>query len=194
MGSALASARASWFPERKIVYKAIDFSERQQIVGNCLLTCSDAEGRTKAVLTETLNRRKTMATVDLTKKIGTWDVLTMNVKPRLPELPQLEPTVKELDAVIFEGRELQGLQEIHRKQLRETTQRSKDLVRRGRSSRNKLVAGLQSAYGVESLELLGFGVPPRLPKRRTRLTKAQKEEKARLEALEKAAAEAGLKV
>jgi len=135
-----------------------------------------------------------MATIDLTKKIGTWDVLTMNVKPRLPELPQLEPTVKELDAVIFEGRELQGLQEIHRKQLRETTQRSKELARRGRSARNRLVAGLQSAYGVDSLELLGFGVPPRLPQKRNRLTKAQREEKERLEALEKAAAAAGLNV
>jgi hypothetical protein len=121
-------------------------------------------------------------------------MLTMNVKQRLPELSQLEPTVKELETVIFEGRELQGTQEIHRKQLRETNQRSRDLVRRGRSVRNKLVAGLQSAYGVESLELLGFGVQPRLQKRRTRLTKAQKEEKARLEALEKVAAEAGLKV
>ena len=88
----------------------------------------------------------------------------------------------------------QGVQEIHRKQLRETTQRSKELARRGRSLRNRLVAGLQSAYGVESFELLGFGLPPRLPKRRNRLTKAQKEEKARLEALEKAATEAGLKV
>jgi hypothetical protein len=135
-----------------------------------------------------------MAPESLSKNIGTWDMLTMNVKQRLPELSQLEPTVKELETVIFEGRELQGTQEIHRKQLRETNQRSRDLVRRGRSVRNKLVAGLQSAYGVESLELLGFGVQPRLQKRRTRLTKAQKEEKARLEALEKVAAEAGLKV
>ena len=135
-----------------------------------------------------------MATDSLSKDIGFWDMLSMNVKPRLLELPQLEPTVKELDTVIFEGRVLQGTQETHRKQLRETNQRSKELARRGRSLRNKLVAGLQSAYGVESLELLGFGLPPRLPKRRNRLTKAQKEEKARMEALEKAAADAGLKV
>jgi hypothetical protein len=67
-------------------------------------------------------------------------------------------------------------------------------VRRGRSFRNKLAAGLQSIYGAESFELLGFGLPPRLPKRLNRLTNAQKEEKARLEALEKAAADAGLKV
>jgi len=135
-----------------------------------------------------------MATDSLSKNLGTWDMLTMNVKPHLPELPQLGPTVQELDVVIFEGRELQGVQETHRKQLRETTQRSKDLARRGRGLRNKLVAGLQSAYGVESFELLGYGVQPRLPKRRKRLTKEQREEKERLEALEKAAAEAGLKV
>jgi len=135
-----------------------------------------------------------MATDVLSKKLGTWDMLTMNVKPRLPELSQLEPTVRELDSVIFEGRLLQGIQETHRKQLRETTQRSKDLERRGRSLRNKLVAGLQSAYGVDSLELLGFGVNPRLPTKRNRPTKKEREEKERLEALEKAAAEAGLKV
>ena len=36
----------------------------------------------------------------------------------------LEPIVQALDAVIFEGRALQGVQEIYRKQLRETTQTS----------------------------------------------------------------------
>jgi hypothetical protein len=136
-----------------------------------------------------------MATDSLSKYLGTWDMLTMNVKPRLAELPQLEPTVKELDAVIFEGRLLQGAQETHRKQLRETTQRSKELARRGRSLRNRLIAGLQSAYGVESFELLGFGINPRLQQqKRSRLTQEEKEAKERLETLEKVAAEAGLKV
>ena len=136
-----------------------------------------------------------MATEGFSKSIGTWDMLTMNVKPKLAELPHLEPTVKELDTVIFEGRELQGVQETHRKQLRETTKRSKELASRGRSLRNKLVAGLQSAYGVESFELLGFGIQPRLPKKkRNRLTQEEKEAQERLETLEKAAADAGLKV
>ena len=135
-----------------------------------------------------------MATDGLSKNIGTWDMLSMNVKPRLPELSQLGSTVQALDAVILEGREIQGIQETHRKQLRETNRRSKELARRGRSLRNKLVAGLQSAYGVESFELLGFGINPRLPQKRNRLTQEEKETLERLEALEKAAAEAGLKV
>jgi surface antigen len=62
-------------------------------------------------------------------------------------LSQLGPTVQALDAVILEGREIQSIQEIHRRQLRETTQRSQELARHGRSLRNRLVAGLQSAYG-----------------------------------------------
>lgn len=135
-----------------------------------------------------------MATDGLSKNIGIWDVLSTNVKPRLSELSHLEPTVQELDTVIFEGRALQAVQETHRKQLRETTQKSKDLVRRGRSIRNRLVAGLQNAFGVESFELLEYGVQPRLTQKRKRLTKEEKEEKERLEKLEKAVEEAGLEV
>lgn len=135
-----------------------------------------------------------MATEGLSKNLGIWDMLTMNVKPKLAELPYLESTVRELDAVIFEGRELQGVQETHRKQLRETTKRSKELASRGRSLRNKLVAGLQNAYGVESYELLGFGIQPRQPQKRKRLTKEKKEAQKRLDALERVAADAGLKV
>src|SRR5262245_43477800 len=116
-----------------------------------------------------------MATDSLSKNIGTWDMLSMNVKPLLLELPYLEPSVKELDTVIFEGRALQGVQENHRKQLRETTKRSKELARRGRSIRNQLIAALQGAYGVESYELLNFGVQPRLEKKRKRLTDEEKE-------------------
>jgi len=135
-----------------------------------------------------------MATDGLSKDLGNWDVLSTNVKPRLAELTQLGPTVQALDAVILEGREIQSTQEIHRKQLRESTKRSLELARHGRSLRNRLVAGLQGAYGVDSYTLLEFGVKPRLPVKRKRLTKEDRAEKERLEALEKAASEAGLKV
>jgi len=135
-----------------------------------------------------------MATDGLSKDLGNWDVLSTNVKPRLAELTQLGPTVQALDAVILEGREIQSTQEIHRRQLRETTKRSIELASHGRSLRNRLVAGLQSAYGVDSFTLLEFGVKPRLPTKRKRTTKEDRAEKERLAALEKAAAEAGLKV
>jgi hypothetical protein len=109
-------------------------------------------------------------------------------------LQQLLPTVEALDTVIFEGREIQSTQEIHRKELRVTTKRSREVEARGRNIRNQLVAGLQGIYGVDSYTLLEFGVNPRLPQKRKRLTQEEREEKERLEALEKAAAEAGLKV
>ncbi|HKH43343.1 MAG TPA: hypothetical protein VKM72_01620 [Thermoanaerobaculia bacterium] len=115
-----------------------------------------------------------MATDTLSKKIGTWDALNTNVKARLPEVPQLNPTVKELDEVIVEGRELQGLQDVHRRQLRETTQRTQELERRGRKLRNQLIVGLQSVFGVDNMVLVEFGLEPRLPRKRTRLTAEEK--------------------
>lgn len=135
-----------------------------------------------------------MAQENLSKKIGGWKALSANVKARLPEVPQLSQTVEGLDGVIVEAEQFQSVHDIHRRQLRETTQRSKDIERRGRSFRNRLIAGLQGAYGVDNFVLLEFGVNPRLPTKRSRLTKEQKEEKQRLEELEKAAAAAGLRV
>src|SRR5215210_6106362 len=109
-----------------------------------------------------------MATDTLSKKIGTWDALNTNVKARLPEVPQLNPTVKELDEVIVEGRELQGLQDVHRRQLRETTQRTQELERRGRKLRNQLIVGLQSVFGVDNMVLVGDSerIRPPIPTRR----------------------------
>jgi len=117
---------------------------------------------------------KSMATDTLSKKIGAWDALSTNVKARLPEVPLLEPTVKNLDAVIVEGRELQGLQDVHRRQLRETTQRTQELERRGRKLRNQLIVGLQSVFGVDNMVLVEFGLEPRLPRKRTHLTPEEK--------------------
>jgi hypothetical protein len=60
------------------------------------------------------------------------------------------------------------------RQLRETTLRSKELERRGRSLRNRLVAAMQSIYGVDNLVLVEFGVEPLLPRKRPRLTPEEK--------------------
>lgn len=133
-----------------------------------------------------------MSTDGLSKKIGSWDALNTNVKARLPEVPLLEPTVRNLDAIILEGRELQGLQDVHRRQLRETTQRCRDLENRGRKLRNQLIIGLQSVFGVDNMVLVEFGVEPRLPKKRTHLTPEERVAKleAELEAAKEAAAKA----
>jgi len=134
-----------------------------------------------------------MATETLSKEIGGWEAVITNIKARSPELPQFGPTVQELEAVVIEGKEIQSIQDVQRSELRETNRRSRDLRRRGRSLRNRLAAGVQSVFGVDSMALVAFGVKPRLQKSRRRLTPDEKVVKleAQLEAAKaaKAAAE-----
>lgn len=130
-----------------------------------------------------------MATEGLSKKYGIWDGLLVNVKGRLTEIPQVEPLVKEFEQVMGDIKELLGAQDVHRRQLRETTVRGKELERRGRGLRNRLVAAMQSIYGVENMVLVEFGVEPRLPRKRPRRL-TPKERVVKLEAeLEVAKAE-----
>jgi hypothetical protein len=133
-----------------------------------------------------------MSTDSLSKEIGVWDALSTNVKARLPELPQLSETVQEIDGVIFEGRNLQSIQDVQRSQLRETNRRCQELRRRGRSVRNRLAAGVQSVFGVDSMILVEFGVKPRLRKKRRTLTLEERVVKlgAELEAAKAALEEA----
>ena len=51
-----------------------------------------------------------------------------NVKP---QLPQLDETVQGFEALVLKGEELQSAQDVYRSQLRETTLRSQDILRRG---------------------------------------------------------------
>jgi hypothetical protein len=115
-----------------------------------------------------------MSTDTLSKEIGGWQASVTNIKARLPELPHLGPVVQELEGVIVEGEEIQSIQDVQRSDLRETNRRSREIRRRGRSLRNKLAAGVQSVFGVDSMALLAFGVKPRLPKPRRRLTPDEK--------------------
>ena len=58
--------------------------------------------------------------------------------------------------MIGEGTEIQSIQDVQRSELRETNRRSREIRRRGRSLRNKLAAGVQSVFGVDSMALLAF--------------------------------------
>jgi hypothetical protein len=111
-----------------------------------------------------------MATDTLSKFVGTWEAQIANVKARLPQMPQVGETVQGFEALIVEAKDLQSTQDVHRRQLRETTLRSKDILRRGRSFRNRLLAAAQSVFGVESPLLLELGGKPRLPKSPRRRT------------------------
>lgn len=129
-----------------------------------------------------------MAMEGLSKELGDWKALAGNVRVRLPEFPHLTDMVAGFDAFIVEAEEFQRVHDVHRRQLRETTQRSKDIERRGRSFRNRLIAAMQSTYGVDSMLLVEFGVNPRLTTKRRRLTPAERVAKL-TEELEAAKAE-----
>jgi hypothetical protein len=111
-----------------------------------------------------------MSTIILSKNIGSWKAQIANAKPRLPEMPQLVETVQGFEALVLEGEELQSTQDVYRSKLKETTLRSRDILRRGRSFRNRLVAGAQSVFGVDSPILLELDAKPRLPKSPRRRT------------------------
>ena len=115
-----------------------------------------------------------MSTDTLSKFIGTWEAQVTNVKARLPQMPQVAETVQGFEALIGEAKDLQSTQDIYRRQLREATLRSKDILRRGRSFRNRLFAAAQSVFGVESPLLLELGGKPRLPKSSRRRTLDEK--------------------
>jgi hypothetical protein len=115
-----------------------------------------------------------MSTDTLSKHLGAWEAQIANVKVRLPQMPQLGETVQGFEALVLEGKDLQSSQDVYRSKLREATLHSKDLLRRGRSFRNRLVAGAQSVFGVESPLLLELGAKPRLPKAPRRRTPDEK--------------------
>lgn len=130
-----------------------------------------------------------MSTIILSKNIGSWKAQIANVKPRLPEMPQLVETVQDFEALVLEGEELQSLQDVYRSKLKETTLRSRDILRRGRNFRNRVVAGAQSVFGVDSPILLELNAKPRLPKSPRRRTPEERVADLREEL---AAAEAAL--
>ncbi len=132
-----------------------------------------------------------MSTDTLSKHLGGWEAQIANVKARLPQMPQLAETLQGFEALVLEAKELQSNQDIYRSKLREATLTSRDILRRGRSFRNRVVAGAQSVFGVESPLLLEVGAKPRLPKSPRRRTPDERVADLEKElALAKVAAEA----
>ena len=115
-----------------------------------------------------------MSTDMLSKFVGTWEAQIANVKARLQQMPHAAETLQGFEALIVEAKDLQSTQDIYRRQLRETTLRTRDILRRGRSFRNRLVAAAQSVFGVESPLLFELGAKPRLPRSNRRRTPEEK--------------------
>ena len=106
------------------------------------------------------------------RKITNWELSSNNLKPRLPEMPHLQPLLEELDGTIAEAKVVDSEQEKARGQFRELTRRRQDLERRGQDVRRRINAMLRGSFGFTSEQLIQFGIdpePPRIPRaRRTR--------------------------
>lgn len=97
-----------------------------------------------------------------------WEALALNLQPLLAEMPHIVEDQAELAALAMEGRALEGQQDTHKQQLRDTNERRRAVQVRCKKLRDKLVAALQNKFGPDSLLLLGYGIEPRKPPRRGR--------------------------
>ena len=121
-------------------------------------------------------------------KLNGWQALVDNLKPHLADLPNLATDHATLTGLIDQARTLQARQDIHLSSLRDVVTQRSAIAQQARKARNRLVAGLQSAFDHESDKLLEFGVKPRARRIGVRLTPLQKAEKAAARAAARAAA------
>ena len=111
------------------------------------------------------------------EKIVTLTTLHDNLAPRLPEMPHLTRDHAALADVLTQVRELEGRQDLLAGELRTVNQQRDDLARQGGELRNRLAAGLRSTLGLDSGDLVKYGIQPRQREiRRKRLTRAERAE------------------
>jgi septal ring factor EnvC (AmiA/AmiB activator) len=121
-------------------------------------------------------------------KLNDWQALVDNLKPHLTDLPNLAADHGTLTTLIDQTRALQAQQDVQLAGLRDVVTQRNALAAQARKARNRLVAGLQSAFDHDNDKLLAFRVKPRARRSNLRLTPLQKAEKAAARAAARAAA------
>ena len=110
-------------------------------------------------------------------KVQTWNVLAMNLEPILGDLEHAREAHGKFKELVESMRALSERVEVQRSGLRDVAMQRQALVRSGRKLRNVLAAALQAHFGLESPELIKFGLKPR-PDGARRIRKAKPEEPA----------------
>ena len=95
------------------------------------------------------------------RRMNKWELVSVNLKPHLEEMPFLQPIVAELDGLIGEAKAVDTEQELARQTLSDATHKRQELERRGETLRTRLTAHLKGAFGVASDQLIQFGITPR---------------------------------
>lgn len=122
------------------------------------------------------------------ESLESWQALVAALVPYLAALPNLADDAGALSEVVERSKRLDRERAECEAHLRGINRERREASREGRDLRNRLAAGLKSAFGFESHELLLFGLNPRPPKlRRTGLTPLQKAQRAAARAAKKAA-------
>ena len=105
---------------------------------------------------------------NLIELIAAMDVLSTNLKARLPEIPLLEPLQTDLEAWLAETRGLENQQEIYTARLRETNEKRRRAEARGVELRSQADAALRGQFGTKNKVLHEFGLRPRGVRRTTK--------------------------
>jgi hypothetical protein len=114
-----------------------------------------------------------MATVTFRKKIGGWTLLTENLKPQLPNMPDLAAQHADLEKTIADAQALANEQEDLRGKLKKTIQQRQALEKQGEDLRQRLSAALQSKLGFADAGLMTNGVVPKKKRVRSKKTVTQ---------------------
>lgn len=92
--------------------------------------------------------------------ISVWNDLNEGLKRFADELPHLQELRAELESVLTEARRSQSAYLRYQARALREAQRLRDVSAKGRRIESRLRAGLKSAHGADSLELIRYGLQP----------------------------------
>ena|SRR6478672_8873637 len=98
---------------------------------------------------------------EFSNRITSWDLTSTSVKPHVADMPQVQPLLAELDALIPDARSLDGRMELARSQARDLTKQRHDIEKQGENLRRRIASHLRGSFGFTSEQLGQFGINPR---------------------------------
>lgn len=98
---------------------------------------------------------------EFSNRITSWDLTSSSVKPHVAEMPQVQPLLTELDALIPDARSLDSRMELARSQARDLTKQRHDIEKQGENLRRRIASHLRGTFGFTSEQLGQFGINPR---------------------------------
>ena len=98
---------------------------------------------------------------EFSNRITSWDLTSASVKPHLADMPQVQPLLAELDALIPNARSLDTSMELARSQARDLTKQRHDIEAQGENLRRRIASHLRGTFGFTSEQLGQFGINPR---------------------------------